>query len=104
MPLTDSPVLVDERPVTLTTDDGVALSGLWLVPRDIAALGTVVVVACGAGIPAHFYHRLARHLATQGAAVLTFDYRGIGASRAGPLRRLAAGMDDWAVRDIGAAL
>jgi predicted alpha/beta hydrolase len=104
MPAIDSPAALLERPVTLTTDDGVALSGLWFVPRDVAPPGTVVVVACGAGIPARFYHRLSRHLATQGAAVLTFDYRGIGTSRAGPLRRLAAGMDDWAVRDLGAAL
>ena len=104
MPSTDSPAAVLERPVTLTTDDGVALSGLWFLPRDAAIPAIVVVVACGAGIPARFYHRLSRHLAERGAAVLTFDYRGIGDSRAGSLRRLSAGMDDWAVHDLGAAL
>ena len=104
MPVDGSSAAVLERPVTLTADDGVALSGLWFLPRDVASPGTVVVVACGAGIPAHFYHRLARHLAGRGAAVLTFDYRGIGSSREGSLRGLSGGMDDWAIHDLGAAL
>jgi predicted alpha/beta hydrolase len=50
------------------------------------------------------YIRLARYLAGRGAAVLTFDYRGIGESREGDLRGLTAGMDDWATLDFGAAL
>lgn len=105
MPVTESSAAVEERSIRITTDDGVPLSGLWLVPQQGSpAPATVVVVACGAGIPARFYHRLARHLAGRGAAVLTFDYRGIGASRKGSLRRMTSGMDDWAVRDIGAAL
>ena len=54
--------------------------------------------------PPEFYHRFARYLAARGAAVLSFDYRGIGASREGSLRNLKAGMDDWAVQDLGAAL
>ena len=59
-----------------------------------------IVIVCGAGIPARVYHRLACYLAERGAAVLTFDYRGIGASRGGSLRRMTSGMDDWAARDI----
>jgi predicted alpha/beta hydrolase len=99
----DSPPTNDERPAILTADDGVTLSGRWHLPPGNVAPRAAVVVACGAGIPARFYLRLARHVADRGAAVLTFDYRGIGASRSGPLRRLASGMDDWAVRDLSAA-
>jgi predicted alpha/beta hydrolase len=65
---------------------------------------TAVLVACGAGIPARFYYGLARYLAGRGAAVLTFDYRGIGTSRVGSLRGMASGMDDWAFHDLGAAV
>ncbi len=103
MPAASTPFDVDERPVRFPAEDGVALAGCWLTPSGGAAPATVTVVACGAGIPARFYLGLARHLASRGAAVLAFDYRGIGASRDGSLRRLAAGMDDWAVRDLGAA-
>jgi len=104
MPDHDSTADTDELPVTLTTDDGVALSGQWSTPRRPVTPSMAVIVACGAGIPARFYARLARYVAARGAAVLTFDYRGIGASRNGSLRNLASGMDDWAVRDLGAAL
>jgi predicted alpha/beta hydrolase len=102
MPDSDSAPTVRERSVSFTTDDGVSLAGTWFEPTP-GPPATVVVVACGAGIPARFYRRLARFLAEHRAAVLTFDYRGVAASRAGSLRRTTTGMDDWAVRDLGAA-
>jgi predicted alpha/beta hydrolase len=102
---TNSTVTVDERPVEFTADDGVRLRGMWFEPaRGQMTPSTAVVIVCGAGIPARFYYGLARYLVIRGAAVLTFDYRGIGTSRVGSLRRMASGMDDWAVYDIGAAL
>jgi predicted alpha/beta hydrolase len=97
--------IVDERPLRFTTTDNVALNGVWFVPSNAErAPLSAIVIACGAGIPARFYYRLARYLANAGAAVLTFDYRGIGASREGDLRKLKAGMDAWAALDFGAAL
>jgi len=102
---TNSTVTVDERSVEFIADDGVRLRGMWFEPaRGQPSPSTAVVIVCGAGVPARFYHGLARYLAERGAAVLTFDYRGIGASRIGSLRGMASGMDDWAFRDIGAAL
>jgi len=102
---TNSTGTVDERPVEFTADDGVRLRGMWFEPaRGQPTPSTAVVIVCGAGIPARFYYGLARYLAVRGAAVLTFDYRGIGTSRVGSLRGMASGMDDWAVHDIGAAL
>lgn len=96
---------VVRRDVAFAAADGVALNGTWFEPERAVAEPTIVtVIVCGAGIPARFYHRMAQHLAARGAAVLTFDYRGIGASRAGSLRKVAAGMDVWSLRDIGAAL
>jgi predicted alpha/beta hydrolase len=94
---------VRERPVGFVADDGVALAGAWFERAGGAPPPIVVVMACGAGIPARYYRRFALYLAGRGAAVLTFDYRGVGASRTGSLRTLHSGMDDWALRDIGAA-
>jgi predicted alpha/beta hydrolase len=96
---------VDEHPVGFTANDGVALAGTWFEPaHGRPKASTAVVIVCGAGIPARVYHGLARYLAERGAAVLTFDYRGIARSRAGSLRGMTSGMDDWAHRDIDAAL
>ncbi len=96
---------VAEQSLQFTTSDHVLLQGRWFVASDAnPAPSVVAVIACGAGIPARFYRRLARYLAACGVAVLTFDYRGIGESREGNLRNLTAGMDDWATLDFGAAL
>src|SRR4051812_30460833 len=85
---------VGELSITLRTEDDTSLAGRWF--ESAQPLRAAVVIVPGAGIPARFYHDLARHLASDGAAVLAFDYRGIGASRRGSIRRLRAGMDDWA--------
>ena len=94
---------VDERPAKFSALDGTALTGTWFEPSPPRIATTVVVIVCGAGIPARFYHHFARYLCECGAAVLTFDYRGIGVSRQGNLRKLKSGMEDWAVLDIPAA-
>src|SRR5207302_188150 len=94
---------VDERPAKFSASDGTALAGTWFEPSRPRLASTVVVIVCGAGIPARFYLHFAHYLCESGAAVLTFDYRGIGVSRQGNLRKLKSGMEDWAVRDIPAA-
>lgn len=65
---------------------------------------SVIVVLSGTGIPARFYHRMATFLAEEGAAVLTFDYRGIGESLKSGVRKVQSGMESWAEYDVGAAL
>jgi predicted alpha/beta hydrolase len=96
---------VEQRSVRFSTEDGFSLGGMWFVPTGSPAkISTVVVITCGAGIPAKYYYRFARFLAERGAAVLTYDYRGIGASREGSLRELKAGMEHWAGFDFAAAL
>lgn len=96
---------ISENSVAFSALDGVELSGTWFMPRgDETEVKAAIVIVCGGGIPARFYRRLARYLAGRGAAVLTFDYRGIGGSRRGSLRGLQGGVDVWAVYDLGAAL
>jgi len=94
---------VSEHATTFAAADATLLKGTWFEPVPPRMASTVIVIVCGAGIPARFYHRFARYLCERGAAVFTFDYRGIGASRNDRLRRLKSGMEDWAVFDIPAA-
>jgi predicted alpha/beta hydrolase len=104
--LPDAPTGSEEQTVAFTTSDGVRLGGTWFVPAPAGSVPPkrAILIVCGAGIPAKYFSGLARYLAEHGAAVLTFDYRGIAASREGRLRELKAGMDDWALKDIAAAL
>jgi len=46
-----------------------------------------VVIHGATAVPQRFYRDWATHLAERGAAVLTYDHRGIGRSRRGPLGR-----------------
>jgi predicted alpha/beta hydrolase len=63
-----------------------------------------VVVAGATGVCRGLYRRFAEFLATRGAAVVTFDYRGVGGSRQGSLRRDAACLSDWGRLDLSAVL
>lgn len=78
-----------------------------LVAHRFASPGpprAVVILPPAMGVRQEFYFPFARFLATRGFAVLSFDYRGIGASRpAAGLRGFRADLNDWA-SDYGAAL
>lgn len=63
-----------------------------------------MVVGCAMGVEQGVYGAFARYLARHGVHVLTFDYRGIGASVAGPLRRVDADVMTWATQDFDAML
>jgi predicted alpha/beta hydrolase len=96
---------VKRTPIHFSTTDGARLNGTWFLPdHPNFPPSALIVVLCGAGIPAKFYHRMANFLAEHDAAVLTFDYRGIGESRENNIRTIQSGMESWAEFDIGAAL
>lgn len=63
-----------------------------------------VLVSSGTGFPKGFYDRFARHLAGRGAAVLTYDYRGIAGSRPDDLASMRMDYPDWGRLDMPAAL
>jgi predicted alpha/beta hydrolase len=81
--------------------DGRTLRGTAWEPPHVRG---AVVVASATGVPRRIYAPLAAHLAEAGLAVLTFDYRGIGDSRDGPLRGEPARMEDWGRLDLEGAL
>lgn len=78
--------------------DGRLLRGRVFEPQGPAR--AVAVLAPATGVPQRFYAPFAAWLATQGYAVLCFDYRGMGQSRAaGP-----GSMLEWAREDLSGAL
>ncbi|MCE1244502.1 alpha/beta fold hydrolase [Oryzomicrobium sp.] len=91
------------QPLTLTARDGYPLAAHHWRP-DGEAQG-VVVINPATAVKADYYHRYARYLAKHGLAALTYDYRGIGASRQGSLRRWRHITKlDWGRFDCDAAL
>lgn len=86
----------------LRTQDGTRVASTWFLPKSVP--NGVVVIASAMGISQRFYAPLATWLAEQGVAVLTFDYRGVGASRLKPLKHEHANIHTWAEQDAGAAL
>ena len=86
--------------ISFNTTDGQELGGTWF---DCAEPRAVAVLAGGTGIPHPFYGRFARFLAQHGIATLTFDYRGVGASRPAKMAGFQATMADWGRLDVPAA-
>ncbi|HLD64890.1 MAG TPA: alpha/beta fold hydrolase [Pseudomonas sp.] len=64
----------------------------------------VLLVNAATGVPQTYYRRFAKHFAHSGFDVLTWDPRGIGASRQGSARGDRARMRDWAELDLEAML
>lgn len=63
------------------------------------------LIAGAMAVPARFYGPFARHLAEQGIAALTLDYRGIGeSSPEGTLKGFNAYFHDWGEKDLAGGL
>lgn len=86
--------------------DGFALKGRLY--GDPAHCSAAVLIAPAMGVPQRFYADFAEWLASQGLAVVSFDYRGMGDSRPPQmkhsLRGLQADINTWAEQDASAAL
>lgn len=87
--------------ISFETSDGVTLWG-DLTYGEGAKLA--VLISAGTGFPRQFYQPLAEFLATQGAVVLTYDYRGISESRSGDLAKSEIDLPDWGRFDMVAAV
>lgn len=94
---------VSSTPSTLSAADGFSLHGhLW---RSLSTTPhTALLINAATGVAARYYHRYAAYLARQGYLVLTYDYRGIGASRPNSLRNMRATKHDWGALDCEAAI
>ena len=82
---------------------GAVLQGRLFSPP--AAPRLAVVIHPATGISQTYYAKFAAWLAdSRQAAVLTYDYRDLGASARGPVKASRASMSDWGVHDQSAAL
>ena len=95
---------VTEAEIRFQALDGHGLSGILYHPPQQTAPCRAVLLNCGVGISARRYRRFARYLAASGIPVLTYDYRGIGASRSGRLRGFKATAYDWSESDCAGAI
>lgn len=84
--------------------DGYKLSAK-LYPSQVNSDKTLPILICPAtGIVKEFYHSYAEWLSSIGYTVMSFDFRGIGASLHGPLHQSEASIVDWGQLDITAAI
>ena len=94
--------------VSFAAADGTVLAGNMYEPHGAEKALVPVLLAGGLGMAQRFYAPFASYLAQQGHRVLTFDLRGIGASRQPQhrhsLRGLQADMLTWARQDFAAAV
>jgi predicted alpha/beta hydrolase len=95
-----------KRAVSFPARDGFALHGV--LHGDPASARAALLVVPAMGVSQRFYEDFAQWLAQQGFAVLTFDYRGMGASRPPEHRRSLKGLQadvlTWAEQDTAAAI
>lgn len=91
--------------VAFAAPDGYVLHGtLWRHAAADGAARPVVIVNPATSVCARYYARFAAYLHDHGFDVLTYDYRGIGASRPPSLKGFQAGWIDWGRLDFEAAL
>ena len=64
----------------------------------------MVIINAATSVRCTYYSRFADYLFSHGLDVMLFDYRGIGASRAGSLRGFEASWSDWGALDFEALL
>jgi predicted alpha/beta hydrolase len=88
--------------VEVLTADATRLSARFYPPTGIVRGAVLLVTAMG--VPQSYYAAFAGWLADAGFHVATFDYRGIGHSRSGPLRAVDTDIQTWAEQDTQAVL
>jgi predicted alpha/beta hydrolase len=87
-----------------------ATDGFVLAATSFAATAlhtpakAIVIINCATGAPARYYHRYARFLTGHGFDAITWDYRGVAASRPPDMRGFAATMVTWGELDFTAVL
>ena len=82
-----------ESALTVPAKDGYPLGATLHLP--LGATAGLVLVSAATGAPARYYAAFAAALAERGLSALTYDYRGVGASRPPELRGFGARMRDW---------
>jgi predicted alpha/beta hydrolase len=90
------------RPLDARAIDGAPLAARYYRPQYKPR--GAVLIAPAMAVAQTFYEPFARWLAEIGLHVVTFDYRGMGLARTGPLRAVDVDIIRWARLDATAAL
>lgn len=93
---------ITQDTTSIKTSDGITLAGTEY--RTQGNSRGQIVIASAMATPRSFYSELAVWLARQNYSVLTFDYRGTGDSIPENQQFSEIRLEDWAVRDIPAAV
>lgn len=94
--------VIHGQPCVFEAIDGFLLHGhLW---KAESHPHTALLINPATGVVARYYSRYAALLARAGFVVLTYDYRGIGASKPKSLRGFRATKHDWGALDCEAAI
>lgn len=88
----------------LRCSDGRLLAAQWFEPPPAVGVKAVAVIGPATAVPASYYRHFCEWMAQRGYAVLSFDYRGIAASRDALRPGEDVRMRDWARVDMAAAL
>lgn len=89
-----------ESSIQIPAADGYPLGASLYYSDALHLPQTVAIINCATGVKAAYYARYAKFLAAHGYVAITYDYRGIGASRPSSLRRLRATKFDWGSKDF----
>ena len=93
---------ISAREIGIAAADGYPLTATLLEPKTASAPLTIIGPAVG--ISSRYYRKFATYLAERGRPSLTFDYRGISASRRGSLKGFPVRMRDWCILDVPGVL
>ncbi len=93
----------ESTPVALKTADNTVIHAVSYRRCD-QQNSAIMVVASATGVPQGYYRRFAEYAVKRGYDVITFDYRGIGASAPDTLKGYDVDYLDWAKQDLAAAL
>jgi predicted alpha/beta hydrolase len=88
------------RSLQITNSLGSTLEALVYEPEG--PIHGNVLIHSATACPQRFYAAFAQHLVSAGLRVFTYDYRGIGKSRARSLRGSSVTMSEWALVDARA--
>ncbi len=80
--------------------DGCPLGAMLFAPPRGGPRSSVVLLAGAIGVRQTHYAAYAEFLAEEGFQVVTFDYRGVGASAPSRLRGFRADLRDWGEKDL----
>ncbi|MFG6490567.1 serine aminopeptidase domain-containing protein [Roseateles sp. BYS78W] len=91
-------------PTSLRCSDGRLLAAQWFEPPAAVGVRAVAIIGAATAVPASYYRHFAEWMAQRGYAVLSFDYRGIAASREALRQGEDVRLRDWARLDMAAAV